>query len=122
MAAGPRRRTQKYYTQAIGIFETRCYTPRLTWLWYGDINQKRIDFVKARVAALAESKKPTATFLDTSGNERTWEPGAEGSAESDAGLLAYLNPFAWYRYYAAPAADAPAAEAAASSPAAAEAV
>mmetsp|Transcript_42592 Transcript_42592/g.117900 ORF Transcript_42592/g.117900 Transcript_42592/m.117900 type:complete len:221 (-) Transcript_42592:175-837(-) len=115
--------SKKYYTQAISIFETRCYTPRLTWLWYGDINQKRIDFVKARVDALTESKKPASTYLDTSGNERTWEAGAEGSAEGDTGLLAYFNPFAWYRYYATtPAADEPAAQAAASSPAAAEAV
>ena len=42
-------------------------------------------------------------YLDTSGNEQEWVAPAAAEAAAaeevdDSGYLAYVNPFAWYRY------------------------
>ncbi|KAL1503188.1 hypothetical protein AB1Y20_011246 [Prymnesium parvum] len=90
---------QKYYNKSVHIFETKCYTPRWTWIVYGDINQKRIDFVKRRIQAAQQNEKPeVGKFLDTSGQEQVWEEAA-AEKSSDDSYLSYLNPFSWYRYY-----------------------
>lgn len=100
---------QKYYTKALDLFENKCYTGRVAWLFYGDINQKRIDFIKARLDTLSKQQKPDASkYLNSSGNEASWENKDGEEAVDDSGTLAYVNPFAWYRwYYSAPAAAAP---------------
>ena len=47
---------------AIEIFETHCGTSRMTWLMYGDINQRRIDYVKARIGALSLGQNPSPSL------------------------------------------------------------
>ena len=44
--------------KALEVFEGSCYTSRFTWLFYGDVNQRRIDYIKARVGALSLGQKP----------------------------------------------------------------
>ena len=51
VACGPSC-AQKYYEKALDVFTNKFYTSRITWLIYGDINQKRIDFVQARIDTL----------------------------------------------------------------------
>jgi len=89
---------KKYYTKALEAFETKCYTSRMTWLFYGDINQRRIDYVKARIGVLSLGQKPDITkYLDGYGKERQWSA-AEMKGE-EFGYTDYINPISWYRYY-----------------------
>jgi len=101
---------KKYYTQALEAFESKCYTPRMTWLFYGDINQRRIDYVKARIGVLHKGHKPDITkYLDGYGKERQWSA-AEMKGE-EFGYLDYVNPASWYRYYTEVPSTEPAVEA-----------
>ena len=107
-----RRGPQEYYSSAIEIFESKCQISRLSWLIYGDITQKRIDFINSRLAAIAKEETPLkGKFLDSSGNEQ--QLGRDGApVADDSGYLSYANPFSWYRwYYSEPAgAEAPSSE------------
>ena len=67
--------SQKYYTLALELFEAKCATGRLTWLLYGDINQRRVDYVKARVGALSVGQKP---------DKSKWAPPAAASSPARA--------------------------------------
>jgi len=95
---------KKYYTAALELFESKCATPRLTWLLYGDINQRRVDYIKARLALLSLGQKPTkSSYLDGYGKERQWSGYELGPEGQEFGYIDYVNPVSWYRYYTAEA-------------------
>jgi len=95
---------KKYYTLALELFEAKCATSRLTWLVYGDINQRRVDYVKARVGSLSIGQKPDKSkYLDGYGKEQQWSSYELGPEGQEFGYLDYVNPVSWYRYYTAPA-------------------
>lgn len=62
--------------------------------------------MKARMESAKLGLKPAVgRYLDTAGNEHEWEElegqnANDGSSSGNQGLLSYINPFAWYRYYA----------------------
>ncbi|KAL1528088.1 hypothetical protein AB1Y20_009454 [Prymnesium parvum] len=94
--------SKKYYTKAIETFENHCSTSRLTWLLYGDINQRRIDYIKGRIGSLAMGKKPDKSkYLDGYGKEQQWSAYELGPEGQEFGYMDYVNPLSWYKYYTA---------------------
>jgi len=93
---------KKYYVKALELFEGSCSTGTMIWLMYGDVNQRRVDYVKARVGLLSLSQTPDKSkYLDGYGKERQWSHFELGPEGREFGYLDYPNPLSWYRFYTA---------------------
>lgn len=85
-----------YYKQGLEGFE-KLPTSKFTWLLYGDVNAKRINYIKARLTDLAIEKLPDKSkYLDSYGAERQWsksEMSAQGSSAWE-----WVSPSSWYHW------------------------
>ena len=97
-----------YYQLGLTEFASLGATGGFTWLIYGDVNQKRIEFIGKRLQALGAGEKPDfRKFLDGEGREQlrnappvaAAQADAAASSSESAGVLSYLSPTAWYRWY-----------------------
>jgi len=89
-----------YYVQALELFEaTPTWT--VTWLFYGNINQKRIEYIKARLGDIALEKPVDPTqYLDGHGVERHWSAREIATARlGPVTYLSYVNPYSWWQWY-----------------------
>jgi len=91
---------QGYYVQALELFEaTPTWT--VTWLFYGNINQKRISFLKARLGDISLEKPVDPTqYLDGNGVERHWSTREMATARlGPVTYFSYVNPYSWWQWY-----------------------
>lgn len=85
-----------YYKQGLEMFEA-LPTSKVTWLFYGDVNAKRINYIKARLTDLAVEKLPDKSkYLDSYGAERQWSK-SEMAAQG-ASAWEYVSPTSWYNW------------------------
>merc|ERR1712187_156147 len=85
-----------FYKAAISLFET-CRTGTLTWVLYGDVTGKRLEYVKARVGELSQRQRPDLQkYLDGNGREQKWT-----KSEMTPGMpeWSWVNPYTWYQWY-----------------------
>jgi len=94
---------KEYYQQALDYF-TNCPTGRVTWLFYGDINQRRVEFIKSRLGDIALGAEPDPTkYLDANGKEQHWSKRQIAAAKDpDSTWSAWVSPRSWYRWYYTP--------------------
>jgi len=85
-----------FYKAAIQLFEQNK-TGSLTWILYGDVNAKRLEYVKARVGELSQKQRPDLQkYLDGNGREQKWT-----KSEMTPGMpqWSWYNPYTWYQWY-----------------------
>jgi len=66
----------------------------LTWLYYGNLVEKRMDYIRARLAAIDNGEKPDgSTYQDGTGKTRYWtKEEMEGSDKN----WSFLSPYSWF--------------------------
>lgn len=82
---GKMEAAQAYYEQAVACFR-KTKTPLVDRIFYGDTNQRRVDFVKERLIDISWGKKPDGDkYLDENGRKRPVPVTAGREAYDDAG-------------------------------------
>jgi len=87
---------QVYYERAIQMFE-KVPVSTLDWLLYGNVNQRRVEYIKARLVELGLDRKPDASqYLDGVGRRQAWSESERSGREQ--GLWSWFSPSSWYQY------------------------
>merc|ERR1712110_17186 len=87
---------EEFYTAGIRMFE-QIQTGRLTWLFYGDVNAKRLEYMKARVGELSQRQRPDLQkYLDGNGREQKW---TKSEMTPGSPQWSWYNPYSWYQWY-----------------------
>jgi len=98
---GEHESAKSYYEQAISAFDA-ISTSRVTWLFYGDVNEKRCNYIRKRLLDLADAKQPPrANYLDGTGKERKWSARELAGGETYY-LVDWVNPISWYSWATTP--------------------
>lgn len=94
---GQERLAEEYYERALEEFE-KVPLSRLsvTWLIYGNVNAKRIEYIQQRVASLKAGKPPDgSTYQDGTGKERQW---SKEEMEGRVAQWSWIDPRTWFGY------------------------
>ena len=81
------------YEKALDEFE-KVRVGWLTWLYYGNLTEKRMDYIRARLEALENGERPDpSTYQDGTGRTRHWtKEEMEGTDQN----WSFLSPYSWF--------------------------
>lgn len=85
----------EYYERALEEFANVPLSRlSVTWLLYGNVNTKRIEYIQQRLVSLKSGKPPDGSvYQDGSGKERQW---SKEEMEGRVAAWSWLNPRSWF--------------------------
>ena len=83
---------QEYYEKALDEFE-KYETGWLTWLYYGNLTSKRMDYIRARLENISQEVKPDpSTYQDGTGKTRHWSKEEMDGTDRN---WSFFSPYSW---------------------------
>jgi len=90
---GENELAKELYDKALDEFE-KIQVGWVTWLYYGNLSEKRMQYIRARLETIARGEKPDpTTYQDGTGRTRYWtQEEMEGTEKN----WSFLSPYSWY--------------------------
>jgi len=89
---GQEELAKEIYERSLAEFE-KVPVGWLTWLYYGNLSEKRMDYIRARLENIAKGEKPDgSTYQDGTGRTRHW---SKEEMEGTDGNWSFFSPYSW---------------------------
>jgi hypothetical protein len=89
----PARASQVLYERALDEF-AKVEVGWLTWLYYGNLTNARMDYIRARLENIERGEDPDgSTYQDGSGKTRHWTKEEMEGTEKD---WSFFSPYSWF--------------------------
>ena len=97
--APPERARQDLYERSLAEFE-KIPVGWVTWLYYGNLTEKRMDYIRARLESINKGERPDpSTYQDGTGRTRHWTQQEMDGTDKN---WSFFSPYSWlYGGYAA---------------------